>query len=261
MPCYAANLSWLYTDLPMPARYEAARADGFHAFECMFPYESPVLALQEAREQSGLPHVLLNAPAGDWAAGERGLAALPNPADMQRFRAGFLDQAVPYANALGCSRIHVLAGLGSLDDVAVRQTYVANLRWACEQAAQHGISVTIEPLNGFDVPGYALLSYEMAGQIIDSVAANNLGLQLDLYHAMRMGLDPLPLIKHWVPTGRLHHMQVAGAPQRNEPHLGVWNWSEVVKAIDASGYVGWVGAEYQPSVSGRDQWVWMEGIS
>lgn len=259
MPRYAANLSWLYTDLPMPARYAAARADGFQAVECMFPYETPVLALQEAREKSGLPHVLINAPAGDWAAGERGLAALPNPVDVQRFRAGFLDQAVPYAEALRCSRIHVLAGLASLDDAEVRQTYVSNLRWACEHAAQHRISITIEPLNGFDVPGYALHSYEMADQIMDSVAANNLGLQLDLYHAVRMGLDPLPLIKQWGPKARLHHMQVAGAPHRNEPHLGVWDWSEVVNAIDASGYVGWVGAEYRPSASGREQWVWMKG--
>ncbi|MEY3954417.1 MAG: hypothetical protein RLZZ397_1297, partial [Pseudomonadota bacterium] len=141
MPRYAANLSWLYTEWAMPARYAAAKADGFQGVECMFPYDVPLAALQEAREESGLLQVLINAPAGDWAAGERGLAALPHKNDKNRFRQGFAEQALPYAVALQCPRIHVLAGLATLTDSSTHQTYVDNLRWACKQADKHHIDV------------------------------------------------------------------------------------------------------------------------
>lgn len=258
MPRYAANLSWLYTEWTMPARYAAAKADGFQGVECMFPYDVPLAALQEAREESGLPQVLINAPAGDWAAGERGLAALPHSDDINRFRQGFAEQALPYAVALQCPRVHVLAGLATLTDSSTLQTYVDNLRWACKQAEKHHIDVVIEPLNALDVPGYALHSFEWAAQVIDTVQANNLGLQLDLYHAQRMGLDVCNLIPQWMQTTQLLHMQVAGAPHRHEPHLGEWNWPEVTNLIDASGYTGWVGAEYQPSTSTRDGLTWMK---
>jgi hydroxypyruvate isomerase len=183
MPRFAANLSMLYAEHPVLDRFAAARADGFEAVEMLFPYEHDAAELARRLRDAGLQQALINAPPGRWDQGERGLACLPERVD--EFRRGFEQQALPYAQALGCRRIHVTAGIAppQADGAALRETYLANLAWAARQAAPGGIEVLIEPINTRDIPGYFLHRQAEAHAIVQAVNAPNLKVQMDLYTA------------------------------------------------------------------------------
>jgi hydroxypyruvate isomerase len=190
--------------------------------------------------------VLFNAPPGNWDAGERGLACLPGRED--EFRAG-IDQALRYAQALDCPRIHVMAGLqpaGSVREV-LYPTYITNLRWAAGQAAAQGVDVLIEPINTRDIPGFFLNRQDQAHAVLDEVGEPNLKVQMDLYHCQIVEGDVTTKLRQYLPGGRVGHVQIASVPQRHEPDLGELNYAYLFSVLDELGYAGWVGCEYRPA--------------
>jgi hydroxypyruvate isomerase len=249
MPRFAANLSMLYNEHAFVDRFAAAAADGFDAVEYLFPYAVPAADLAARLQQHGLTQALFNAPPGNFDAGERGLACLPDRVD--EFRRGFLDQALPYAAALGCQRIHVMAGLvpAGADRAALRDCYLANLAWAAQQAAPHGVQVLIEPINTRDIPGFFLNRQDDAHAIVQAVGAPNLKVQFDLYHCQIVEGDLAMKIKQYLPIdqpGRVGHFQIAGVPERHEPDLGEVHHPYLFSLLDSLGWDGFVGCEYRP---------------
>ncbi len=249
MPRFAANVSLLYTEYPFLDRFAAAAQDGFAAVECLFPYAYAPADVAARLQAQGLQQVLMNAPPGDWDAGERGIACLPGR--EAEFRAGFA-RALEYAQVLQCSRIHVLAGVlpPQADLAAVRAAYLANLAWAADQAARAGQRVLIEPINTRDFPGYFLQRQDQAHAIVQAVAAPNLQVQFDLYHCQIMEGDVASKIRAYLPSGRVGHVQIAGVPGRHEPDVGELNYPYLFGVLDEvstqCGWDGWVGCEYRP---------------
>ncbi len=250
MPRFAANLSMLYTEHDFLDRFAAAAEDGFEAVECLFPYAWPAAALAQRLKDHGLRQVLFNAPPGQWDAGERGLACLPGRED--EFRRS-VQQALEMALALDCPRIHLMAGLApaGAERARLQQTYLDNLSWAAAQAASAGRDVLIEPINTRDVPGYFLNRQDEAHQIVQTVGAPNLKVQMDLYHCQIVEGDVTTKLRRYLPTGRVGHMQMAGVPDRHEPDQGELAYDALFKAIDATGWDGWIGCEYRPAAGTR----------
>jgi hydroxypyruvate isomerase len=249
MPRFAANLSLMYTEQGFIDRFAAAAADGFDAVEFLFPYAVPAAELAARLHDNGLTQALFNAPPGDWDAGDRGIACLPGRVD--EFRRGFVEQALPYADALGCHRVHVMAGrvpAGTSPQAlpALQACYEANLAWAAAQAALHGVAVLVEPINPRDMPGYLLTRQAEAHAVLQRIAAPNLQVQMDLYHCQIVEGDLSVKLRQYLPTRRVGHLQIAGVPERHEPDLGELNHPYLFDLIDALGYDGFVGCEYRP---------------
>jgi hydroxypyruvate isomerase len=247
MPRFAANLSMMYGEHAFLDRFAAAAADGFEAVEYLFPYEHDAAELARRLADHGLQQVLFNAPPGNWAAGERGLACLPGRED--EFRRG-IARAIEYAQALRCPRIHVMAGLvpPGMDRAGVRDTYVSRLAWAAQEA--RGLDVLIEPINTRDIPGFFLNRQDHAHEIVLEVGAPNLKVQMDLYHCQIVEGDLAAKLKQYLQDprykGRVGHLQIAGVPERHEPDVGEVNYAYLFALIDALGYAGHIGAEYRP---------------
>ena len=243
---FAANLSMLYAEYAFLDRFEAAAADGFDAVEFMFPYEYSRDEIASRLAAHGLQQVLFNAPPGDAAAGERGLASLPGRQDD--FRRSITDHALPWALALKCPRIHVMAGLMPLSTERgeLRATYVENLAWAAREAASIGIDLLIEPINRRDVPGYLLNRQDDAHEIVAEVGSPNLKVQMDLYHCQIVEGDVATKLRQYLPTGRVGHLQIAGVPDRHEPDLGELHYPYLFDLIDELGWGGHIGCEYRP---------------
>lgn len=250
MPRFAANLSMLYPEHAFLDRFAAAARDGFEGVEFLFPYEHAPAEIAARLREHGLQQVLFNAPPGDWAAGERGLACLPGRED--EFRRG-IEQTLAYAEALDCPRIHVMAGLvpAGRERAPLQPLYVANLAWAAQRAAACGREITIEPINLRDMPGYFLNRQDHAHEILDAVGAPNLKVQMDLYHCQIVEGDVATKLRRWLPGGRIAHLQIAGVPERHEPDIGELNPRYLFDVIDACGYAGWVGCEYRPRRGGE----------
>ena len=245
MPRFAANLSMLYNDVDFLDRFAAAARDGFKAVEYLFPYAYPAQELAQRLQANGLQQVLFNAPPGNWDAGERGLACLPGR--EAEFREG-IAKAIDYAKALQCPRIHVMAGLvpQGADAATVRATYIANVRYAAEQAAPHGIQILLEPINGRDMPGFFLSRQDQAHALIAEIGAANVKVQMDLYHCQIVEGDLAMKVRQYLPTGNVGHFQIAGVPERHEPDVGELNVSDLFTLLDSLGYDGWIGCEYRP---------------
>jgi hydroxypyruvate isomerase len=246
MPRFAANLSMMYGEHAFLDRFAAARADGFEAVEFLFPYAFDAAELARRLRDNGLRQVLFNAPPGQWEAGERGLAALPGR--EAEFRRGFEQQALPFARALGCPRIHVMSGLvpPGADRSAMRSACLDNLAWAAKRALEDGIEVLIEPINTRDIPGYFLNRQEEAHAVVQEVGAPNLKVQMDLYHCQIVEGDVATRLRRYLPTGRVAHLQIAGVPERHEPDIGELNYPYLFALLDELGYQGHVGCEYRP---------------
>jgi hydroxypyruvate isomerase len=246
MPRFAANLSMMYTEHAFLDRFAAAAADGFAAVEYLFPYAFEPAALTQRLADHGLQQVLFNAPPGDWDAGERGITCLPGR--EAEFRRGFVEQALPYAQALRCPRVHVMAGLApaGADRAGLRATYAANLAWAAAQAAPLAIDVLIEPINTRDIPGYLLNRQDDAHALVQQVGAPNLKVQMDLYHCQIVEGDLAVTLRRYLPGGRVGHLQIAGVPERHEPDIGELHHPTLLALIDELGYDGHVGCEYRP---------------
>jgi 2-dehydrotetronate isomerase len=247
MPKFAANLTMMYTEHAFLDRFAAAAQDGFKAVEYLFPYAWPAAELARRLTDQGLRQVLFNAPPGDWDGGERGIACLPGRED--EFRRGFVEQALPYALALGCPRVHVMAGLvpAGVERAVLQATYTANLAWAAERAAAAGLDVLIEPINTRDIPGFFLNRQDHAHEVIAAVGAPNLKVQMDLYHCQIVEGDVAMKVRQYLPTGRVGHVQIAGVPERHEPDAGELHHPYLFDLLDELGYGGHIGCEYRPA--------------
>lgn len=259
MPRFAANLTMMYPEMPFLDRFEAAAKDGFQAVEYLFPYAFDASVLATRLKDQGLQQVLFNTPAGGtdtssfahaWDQGSRGTASVAGR--EAEFRRGF-DQALVYADALECPRIHAMVGLraDAISVEATDATLISNLRWATEQAAKDGREVLIEPINPRSVPGFHLNRQDHAHRIVQAVGASNLKVQMDLFHCQIVEGDLCTKIAQYLPTGRVGHFQIADVPARHEPGSGEVNWAHIFKTIDdvaaACGWSGWLGCEYNPA--------------
>ncbi len=179
MPKFAANLTMMFNEVPFPQRFAAAARAGFRAVEFLFPYDHRPAEVAGWLRENELASALFNLPPGDWAGGERGLAALPGrEAD---FRAS-VARALEYALAMGTPRMHAMAGLlpAHADQAyraACRETYLENLAYAARELARHGRTLLIEPINGRDMPGYFLASQAEGHAIRAAVNEANLKVQ------------------------------------------------------------------------------------
>lgn len=250
MPRFAANLSMLYPEHDFLDRFEAAARDGFGAVEFLFPYAYEPAELAARLRAHRLKQVLFNAPPGDWEGGERGLACLAGR--EAEFREGIAN-ALRYAQALACPRVHVMAGLvpQGQERAALQPTYVANLRWAAKEAARAGVNLLVEPINTRDIPRFFLNRQDHAHELLDEIGEPNVQVQMDLYHCQIVEGDVAMKIRRYLPTGRVGHFQIAGVPMRHEPDLGELNYTYLFDVIDevseACGWQGWVGCEYRPA--------------
>jgi len=255
MPRFAANLSMLFTEVPLLQRFERAARAGFACVELQFPYEAPAAALREQLQAHRLKMVLHNLPGGDWAAGDRGIAC--DPARVDEFRSGVL-RAVEYASTLGVPQLNCLAGKApaGVDEATLRSTFVANLRHAAAALKASGLKLLIEPINNYDVPGFWLNNTQKAIDVLDEVGADNAFVQYDIYHAQRYeGELAATLTKH---LARIAHIQVADNPGRNEPGTGEIHYPFLFAHLDRIGYRGWIGCEYKPAAATEAGLGWLE---
>jgi hydroxypyruvate isomerase len=244
LPRFAANISTLYPEHPLLARIGAAARDGFAAVEVQAPYAVDATEFRRALAESRMKLVLMNAPQGNVDAGERGLAAV---AGQERRFESTIAQALDYARTVGTRRIHVMAGrpLGGVDPAESARVYLRNLAYACDELRPHGISVTIEPINTRDMPGYFLTLPQQAAEVIVALLKDNLALQFDCYHAQIMVGDLARHLERHFPI--VGHVQIAGVPDRHEPDAGEIKYSFLFGLLDLLGYSGWVGCEYRPA--------------
>jgi len=239
MPRFCANLNFLFTEVPLLDRIDAAAKAGFKAVEIGNPYEASASDLAARLEANGVTLALINTTAGDAKVGERGRSAL---AGREKDFDADMEAGLRYAAATGCNLIHVMAGL--VHQGARRETFVANLKRAARKAAAAGVTVVIEPINRRDIPGYFLNKLAEARAVIFEVGEPNLGLQFDLYHRQVEEGDVAVAMKEYASLTR--HYQIANPPDRGEPDEGDLNYRWLLQQIDASGYKGWVGCEYKP---------------
>ena len=253
MPRLAANLTYLFTELAFLDRFGAAAEAGFRGVEYQLPYVHDKRAMAERLGEHELEMVLINLPSGDVQAGDAGLACQPDR--TQEFRES-VEEGIDFAKALGCPQLNCLAGIAPRDVDAERlfDTFVDNLRFAAERLAREGLRLLIEPINTRDRPGFYLSRSTQAMEIIDTVGADNLFLQFDVYHTQIMQGD---IVKHFeAHRERIRHVQIADNPGRHEPGTGEINYPFVLAAMDAMGYEGWISCEYAPSTGTLESLGW-----
>ena len=253
MPKFAANLSMMFNEVEFLDRFAAAAEAGFTGVEYLFPYAWDKAELAERLSDSGLTQVLFNMPPGDWDAGERGIAILPERRD--EFRAG-VETAIDYAKALGCAQLHCMAGLApeGVDPAVLRKTYVENLRFAADRTGGAGIRLLIEAINTRDIPGFYLNTSDQALEIIEEVGSDNLAFQYDIYHMQIMEGDLAPTLE--AKLDKIAHLQLADTPGRHEPGTGEINYPFLFAHLDRIGYSGWIGCEYKPATTTAEGLGW-----
>jgi hydroxypyruvate isomerase len=254
MPRFAANLTMLFTEDPFLNRFALARIGGFKAVEFLFPYAYSKEEIKTNLDAYVLKLVLHNLPAGDWDAGERGIACHPDR--VEEFRAG-VTKAIEYAAYLNVGQLNCLAGKAPLgvDGKLIQETFVGNLKFAAEQLKRENIKLLIEPINTFDIPGFYLSRTQQAIDIMDQVGSDNLYLQYDIYHAQRMEGELANTIQKYF--SRIAHIQLADNPGRNEPGTGEINYDYLFGLLDRLGYAGYIGCEYKPLKSTEAGLGWM----
>lgn len=254
MPRFAANLTMLFTERPFLERFEAAAGSGFAAVEYMFPYHEDVDGIASVLQELRLTQVLFNLPAGNWAAGDRGIAAAPGRRD--EFRRG-VTQAVDLARRFRCMRLNCLVGkrLAGISADEQWRCLVDNLRHAASALAAHGLMLLVEPINTYDIPGFFLSTSAESVRLLDEVGASNIRLQYDVYHMQRMEGN----LAHTMTRlrDRIGHVQIADAPDRHEPGTGEINFRFLLRQLDAMGYEGYIGLEYKPSTATEGSFGWI----
>ena len=246
MPKFAANLTMLFNEVPFLDRFALAAQAGFNAVEFLFPYAYQATEIRQRLDDNGLTLVLHNLPAGDWDAGDRGMAC--NPLRVDEFRAG-VHRGIEYAHALGVGQLNCLAGKApaGVDDAVLRQTFVDNQRFCAKALKEANLRLLIEPINTYDIPGFYLNRTAQAVSILDEVGADNAFVQYDIYHAQRMEGELAATIQKYLP--RIGHIQLADNPGRNEPGTGEINYPFLFAHLDKLGYSGWIGCEYKPATT------------
>ncbi len=253
MPKLAANLTMMFTEVPFLDRFEAAARAGFTGVEYLFPYDYEIDRLISRLRRFGLYQILHNLPAGDWAAGERGIACHPDR--VREFREG-VELAIDYAIALGCRQVNCLAGIPphNADPERVHRVFVENLGFAARELKRAGIRLLIEPINPFDIPGFYLQTVEQAAAVIDEVGSDNLFIQYDLYHQQRTKGELVATFRQH--KHRIAHIQLADNPGRHEPGTGEINFPRVFELLGSEGYAGWIGCEYKPLTTTAEGLAW-----
>jgi hydroxypyruvate isomerase len=255
MPKFAANLSMMFNEVPFLDRFAAAADCGFTAVEYLFPYDHPAELVAEHLQAAGLAQALFNMPPGDWAAGERGMAALPGrEADF----AAALDTAIAYAKVIGTPLLHMMAGLAPAKDPQAIATYRDNLQRATDRTCEAGIGLVIEPINGRDMPGYFLNDFNRAIDLISDMDAAHVKLQFDVYHRQILHGDVIMALRQMAPV--IGHIQIASVPDRHEPMTGELDDRRIFAEIDAIGYQGYIGCEYRPAAGTREGLGWMSRL-
>jgi hydroxypyruvate isomerase len=249
---FAANLTWMFNEWPLPDRFAAAADSGFTAVEILFPYDHPASEVAGHLQRHKLTGALFNVPAGDFAAGERGFAVLPERFDDLK---ASVTRAVAYARETGVTRLHLMAGLADSADPRAADAFCKSVSWSADVMARHGIALMLEPINSRDMPGYFLNDFGLAERLIRRLAHPNVHLQFDIYHRQIIHGDVVTGLRQFMPlTG---HIQIAGVPSRNEPDSGELNYPFLFGEIDRLGYGGFIGCEYRPrttTVEGLDWW-------
>lgn len=255
MPEFAANLTLMYSEYDFLDRFAIAAGDGFKGVEFLFPYSFAAGEIKARLNDNGLIQALFNCPPGNWAAGERGIASLPGRED--EFKRG-IEQALNYARVLGNRRLHVMAGLIQSEQERGRHraAYLENLAYAAQQAAIHGITILIEPINVRDIPGYFLNRQDDAHTICREIGLPNLKVQFDLYHCQIVEGDIAMKMRRDI--AGIDHMQIAGVPGRHEPDIGELNYPYLLQLMDELGYEGWVGCEYRPKAGTSEGLRWLK---
>ena len=258
MPKFAANLTMLFNEVPFLDRFEMAAKSGFKAVEFLFPYPFPATDIKQKLDQHQLTLVLHNLPAGDWGAGERGIACHPDR--KEEFRVG-VAKAIEYAKVLGVHQLNCLAGkvTAGSDIKVARETFIENLRYAASELKKANLRLLIEPINTFDIPGFFLNTTHQAIDILSEVGADNLFVQYDIYHAQRMEGELANTIEKNL--AKIAHIQLADNPGRNEPGTGEINYAYLFKFLDRLGYSGWVGCEYKPATSTEAGLGWIKQLN
>ena len=241
MPRFAANLTMMFNEWAFLDRFAAAAQAGFKEVEFLFPYDHPADVVGEKLRSAGLSQVLFNLPPGDWAAGERGMAAMPGrEAELD----AALERALPYAEATGVKTLHLMAGIADPSDPALQGTYRAAVTRVAGRLAGLGITLVLEPINGRDMPGYFLNSIDGAAALISELSLPNLKLQFDLYHCQIIHGDVTMRLRKFMPM--VGHVQVASVPSRNEPDGEELAYPFLYGELDRLGYAGSIGCEYRP---------------
>ena len=250
---FSANLGFLWADRPLPDAIRAAKAAGFHAVECHWPFETPFSDVKAALAETGLNMLGLNTRRGDVENGDNGLSALPARVDEAR---SAIDEAIAYAVQIGARNIHVMAGFDQ--SIAARQTFIDNLNYACEKGASHDLTMLIEPLNHYDAPGYFLQTTRQAAEIIEAVGASNLKLMFDCYHVGRTEGDVITRLQDLLPI--IGHIQFASVPDRGTPDHGEIDYRSVFSEVRALGWSAPLGAEYKPQGETDASLAWMSEL-
>lgn len=255
MPKFAANLSMLFTEVDFLDRFEAAAAAGFQGVEYLFPYDYPAVDIKQRLDANNLTQVLHNLPAGDWGAGERGIACHPDR--VQEFKEG-VERAIDYATVLGCKQVNCLAGIKpeGVSQEQAHQTFVDNLRYAADKLKAAGIVLVMEAINTRDIPGFFLNRTDQAVAIVEEVGSDNLKLQYDIYHMQIMEGDLARTIEENLSL--IDHVQLADNPGRHEPGTGEINYPFLFAHLDKLGYQGWIGCEYKPAATTKEGLGWLD---
>ena len=255
MPRFAANLSMMFTEHAFPERFRAAANAGFDAVEFLFPYDYPAEDIADWRRMAGVEQALFNLSPGNWEAGERGLAALPGR--KEEFRQS-VEIALDYAGIIGTPRLHMMAGIADPSDPAHQACYREQLAFAADAAAEQGVTIMIEPINGRDMPGYFLDDFDRAAGLIEDIGRPNVRLQFDIYHRQILHGDVLTGLKSLMPL--IGHVQIASVPARNEPGTGELDDCRILRTLDELGYEGFVGCEYRPAAGTLDGLGWLQAF-
>lgn len=254
MPKFSANLSMLFTELPFLERFAAAARAGFKAVEYVSPYDVPKTEIAARLAGHGLSQALFNLPAGNWEKGDRGIGCHPDR--VGEFKDG-VSLAIDYAGATGCATVNCLAGIKPplVSRQEAFETLVANARFAAAELKKAGVLLVVEPINGYDIPGFLLNRSADGIAVMDAVNSDNLKLQYDLYHMQRMEGEIAATLERLLP--RIGHVQIADNPGRHEPGTGEMNYAFLFRHLDRIGYRGWIGCEYRPMAGTVEGLGWM----
>ena len=253
MTQFSANLGFLWTELSLPNAIRAAHLAGFEAVECHWPYDTNSEFVNDVLHETGLRMLGLNTTRGNHLKGDNGLSALPDQKPQAR---AAIDQAVAYAVAVKCSKIHVMAGIASGNEA--HETFIENLSYACDEAEKHDLEVLIEPLNEYDAPGYFLQSTDQALKIIQEIDQSNLKLMFDCYHVQLLEGDLTQKLKRLMP--HIGHVQFAGVPSRGRPDIGEVDYGHIFRHLSSLGYTAPLGAEYKVAGSTEETLGWMKTL-
>lgn len=251
----AANLTMLFNEFPFMERFKQASNAGFKGVEFLFPYAYSANDIKKELDQYQLQLVLNNLPAGDWDAGERGIACLPDR--VEEFREG-VAKAIEYAQILGTPQLNCLAGKvpANIEHKLLQETFISNLKFAAEKLEKVNIRLLIEPINTFDIPNFYLSKTQQAVDILNEVNSSNAFVQYDIYHAQRMEGELANTIERHL--AKIAHIQLADNPGRNEPGTGEINYHYLFKFLERIGYEGWIGCEYKPLTTTESGLGWIQ---